>query len=119
MEKPEKIFLSNPNLIHALSPETNMGTIRETFFLSALGGKHVLKPPRLGDFLVDDTYRFEVGGKKRIFRKSRTQRTDSWPLTTWKQDSGKKFPSGFSDFFIEDRAVTPGRWPDRAFGNKV
>jgi hypothetical protein len=96
-----------------------MGTIRETFFLTAPGGKHVLKAPRLGDFLVDNTYCFEVGGKKKIFRKSRTQRTDSWPLTTRKQDSRKKFPAGFSNFFIEDRAVTPGRWPDRAFGNQV
>ena len=44
-----------------------MGTIRETFFLSTPGGKHVLKAPRLGDVLVDDTYCFEVGGKKMDF----------------------------------------------------
>ena len=32
LEKPEKIYLNNPNLIHAFSPEGNKGNIRETFF---------------------------------------------------------------------------------------
>lgn len=92
MEKPEKIFLSNPNLIHALSPETNMGTIRETFFLSALGGKHVLKAPRFGDFLVDDTYCFEVGGKNKDFSQIKNAENGFLALDDMETGFGKKIP---------------------------
>jgi predicted AAA+ superfamily ATPase len=67
LEKPEKIYLNNPNLIHALTPDAVRGTIRETFFMNALGAMHTLKAPPKGDFLVDDTYLFEVGGKNKSF----------------------------------------------------
>lgn len=32
LEKPEKIYLNNPNPIHAFSPEGNKGNLRETVF---------------------------------------------------------------------------------------
>jgi hypothetical protein len=56
--------LGNTNLAYALvenTPETGM--LRETFFINQLGVKHNVKYPRSGDFLVNDTYTFEVGGK--------------------------------------------------------
>lgn len=64
LTKPEKIYLGNTNLAYALvenTPETGM--LRETFFINQLGVKHNVKYPRSGDFLVNDTYTFEVGGK--------------------------------------------------------
>lgn len=67
MEKPEKIYLNNPNLYHALagSKEPDTGAIRETFFLSMLRTGHGVTAPAKGDFLVDDTFTFEVGGKSK------------------------------------------------------
>ncbi len=65
MEKPEKIYLNDPNLYHALAggraPDT--GAIRETFFLNMLRTGHAVTAPAKGDFLVDDTFTFEIGGK--------------------------------------------------------
>jgi predicted AAA+ superfamily ATPase len=67
MEKPEKIYLNNPNLYWALAggkaPET--GATRETFFLNMLRPAHTIRVPAQGDFLVDERLTFEVGGKNK------------------------------------------------------
>ncbi len=64
MAKPEKIFLSNSNLLYALQPEmVNVGTIRETFFQNQLSVLHKVELPKKGDFIIDNKYTFEVGGK--------------------------------------------------------
>ncbi len=65
--RPEKIFLNNPNLMYALGTNTEIGTVRETFFVNQLMQTHNLKYPPKGDFLVDDTYLFEVGGASKTF----------------------------------------------------
>ena len=66
LQKPDKIFLNNTSLLHALSHEnTNVGTIRETFFLSQfLQHKKTITLPSIGDFKVGD-YTFEIGGKNK------------------------------------------------------
>jgi len=62
--KPDKIYLNNTNLMFALSPENpNKGTLRETFFFNQIKTGHTVELPKTGDFLVDDKYLFEVGGK--------------------------------------------------------
>jgi hypothetical protein len=65
LEKPEKIYLSNTNLLSITTPE--IGTVRETFFLNALSTLHAVTYPPKGDFLVDNTYLFEIGGKNKGF----------------------------------------------------
>lgn len=65
--KPDKIFLGNPNLMHTLCPLVNKGNERETFFNCQLRVKHDVKHPLKGDFLVDNKYLFEVGGRKKSF----------------------------------------------------
>lgn len=67
MEKPEKIYLNNPNLYHALSRtrDPDIGAIRETFFMSMLRTAHSVSVPSKGDFMVDDSIVFEVGGKNK------------------------------------------------------
>lgn len=67
MEKPEKIYLNNPNLYHALSRPgaPDVGAMRETFFVNMLRTTHTLSIPAKGDFLVDDSVTFEVGGKNK------------------------------------------------------
>lgn len=64
LQKPEKILFDNTNLMYALSPHTDIGTVRETFVANMLAS-HRLSMPEMGDVLVDDKYLFEVGGKKK------------------------------------------------------
>lgn len=65
MEKPEKIYLNNPNLYHALAEgrAPNSGTIRETFLLNMLRSGYGVSVPAKGDFLVDDRITLEIGGR--------------------------------------------------------
>lgn len=65
--KPDKIFLGNTNLMHALCPSIDKGNERETYFNSLLPVLHDTKCPLKGDFLIDDRYLFEVGGRKKSF----------------------------------------------------
>ena len=53
--------------MYALSSKINIGTVRETFFNSQLSAtEEVLLPPK-GDFFVNRTHLFEVGGKNKTF----------------------------------------------------
>lgn len=67
LKLPEKIYLNNGNEMYALTSQVNTGCLRETFFLNQLSQCHDVSMPRQGDFLVDGTYLFEVGGKGKTF----------------------------------------------------
>lgn len=67
LSRPEKIFMDNSNLMYAYAMAPNIGTVRETFFLSQLAVDHSVTYPAKGDFLVDGKYLFEVGGRKKSF----------------------------------------------------
>jgi len=67
LRKPDKLYLGNPNLFNALCLEKDKGNIRETFFVSQLIYKHKLYYLDKGDFLVDEKYIFEIGGKNKDF----------------------------------------------------
>jgi uncharacterized protein len=64
LQKPEKIFLNNTSLLFALAEQqAEKGSVRETFFLSQLNILNKVHMPKQGDFLVNNTYTFEMGGK--------------------------------------------------------
>ncbi|MCF6367212.1 MAG: AAA family ATPase [Bacteroidales bacterium] len=66
MNKPDKIFLGNTNISYALSGDkSDKGNLRETFFLNQLSVNHIVTYPKEGDFLVDEKYLFEIGGKNK------------------------------------------------------
>ena len=65
LEKPEKIYLNNSNLLYISI--ANIGTVRETFFLNTTSIIYDIKYPKKGDFFVDNKYLFEVGGKNKSF----------------------------------------------------
>ena len=66
LQKPEKIYLENTNLMYALNPkQVNLGSIRETFWMNQLSQLHTLTLPQNGDFLIDNQYTFEIGGKNK------------------------------------------------------
>ncbi len=66
LQKPDMVYLENTNLLHAIAPSNvEPGNIRETFFINQVGYKHMIQYPAKGDFLVEEEYLFEVGGKNK------------------------------------------------------
>ena len=64
--KVDKIYLDNPTLIYALGRENiEIGTARETFFFNQMRALLPVAASPVSDFLVDGTYTFEVGGRKK------------------------------------------------------
>lgn len=70
LQKPNKIYLENPNFNFALQSNPNIGTVRETFFLNQLrnAGHSLQLPESQSDFLVDGKFTFEVGGKNKTVK---------------------------------------------------
>ena len=64
---PEKIYLGNTNLMYALSPKIEIGTLRETFFIDQCASVGTVQMPTKGDFLFNGKYLFEVGGEGKTF----------------------------------------------------
>lgn len=66
LTKPEKLFLNNPNLVYLLGKENaQIGTLRETFFANQMKYIHDIHLADKGDFIIDKTYTFEIGGKNK------------------------------------------------------
>ena len=75
IDKPEKIYLANSNLMYTNEPE--IGNVRETFFMNQLHNYYAQKndfstkgiyASSKGDFYVEDKYTFEIGGKNKGFK---------------------------------------------------
>jgi len=71
VRKPAKLFVENTNLLVALCgslrTESEIGTMRETFFVNQLQQSHKVTASPKGDFLIDNKYTFEIGGKDKGF----------------------------------------------------
>ena len=68
MQKPDKVYIHNPNMLYALSTEEKIGTIRECFVVNQLSAKHTVEYGKTqGDFKIDGKITFEVGGKDKSF----------------------------------------------------
>lgn len=69
MQKPDKIYLHNPNLFYALGQQNKIGTIRECFVVNQLtAASHTVEYGKAqGDFLIDGEITFEVGGQDKTF----------------------------------------------------
>ncbi|MEA3523859.1 MAG: AAA family ATPase [Campylobacterota bacterium] len=68
ISKPEKLYLDNTNLFSIFCDSPKIGTIRETFFASSVSHEHSINYPKSGDFILDEKYTFEVGGKDKSFK---------------------------------------------------
>jgi len=75
IDKPEKIYLENTNLMYIANP--NIGNVRETFFVNQLSNYYLVKNQedfkgifnsKVGDFILEDRYIFEVGGANKSFK---------------------------------------------------
>jgi len=62
LNKANKMLLNNPNLFNVLCCEPNIGSVRESYFISQLNHKHTIHYYDEGDFIINDKYIFEIGG---------------------------------------------------------
>jgi hypothetical protein len=61
----EKVYLDNPNLAYVLGEEaSNIGNIRETFFLNQMRVHNRVLLSKKSDFEIDGLT-FEIGGKNK------------------------------------------------------
>lgn len=71
LQKPDKMYLDNSNLLYALCPQTpEIGTVRETFLANQLASSgHVVEYAgyKRGDFRIDGEMVIEVGGPDKGF----------------------------------------------------
>jgi len=67
LSRPEKIYLDNSTLMHALVTRADAGVGRETFFYNQVHKDHSVVYNGIGDFVVDGKWTFEVGGKGKGF----------------------------------------------------
>ncbi len=76
LTKPDKIYLENGNLMHAIAENMNTGTLRELFFVNQLRNAFSAHPALLdatveltdrGDFMVKSMFTFEIGGKSKTY----------------------------------------------------
>lgn len=67
LQKPDKIYLENTNMLHALATtQVNDGTEREVFFINQLSAAHVVEYSKTSaDFTIDHQYTIEVGGRSK------------------------------------------------------
>jgi len=92
LQNPEKIYLENTNLAYTLAENnTDIGNMRETFFLNQLSYNHEVEYPNVGDFWVDGEFLFEIGGKNK---------------------SGKQMKASSSAYIVADNI-------EYGFGNKI
>ena len=70
MQKPDKIFIDNTNLLCAIAgKEGDIGTMREIFAVNQLSYAHKVEYGKdKGDFKIDGKYLFEIGGREKSFQ---------------------------------------------------
>lgn len=93
MNKPEKIYLDNTNLIHSLAASNiNEGNLRETFFANQCSANHKLTASKQGDFVIDDKYIFEVGGKGKNYKQIQNPENSFIAMDNIETGFGNKIP---------------------------
>jgi len=91
LTKPEKIYLNNPNLHFAYCYNQDIGTLREVFFATMLEGYNFFIPKK-GDFLIEDRYIIEVGGKSKSYKQIKNIENSYIVADDIEIGSGNKIP---------------------------
>jgi len=93
MTKPEKIYLGNTNYAYALGGDkTDIGSVRETFFLNQLRVRHKVSFAGTVDFKVNDEFYFEVGGVNKTQKQIKGREQAYLVLDDLEQGWGNKIP---------------------------
>lgn len=93
LETAEKIYLENPNQLYAIaSRDPEKGTVRETYFLAMLSQGHDVRVAKQGDFVVDNSYIFEVGGRNKGFKQIKSEEIGYLACDDIEIGIGRKIP---------------------------
>lgn len=96
IRKPAKIYLNNSNILNAINGtlklETDVGGIRETFFVNQVGCNHKVSLYDKGDFLINDRWIVEIGGKNKNDYQIREEKEAYLVLDDLKIGFGRKIP---------------------------
>lgn len=64
LKKPGEIYLQNPNLVFSVATgDVSNDVLNKTFFCNQLAYRHKVSCSRRCDFLINDSYQFNIGSK--------------------------------------------------------
>ncbi len=96
VRKPEKIYLENPNLIQAIVGKhgfrSEIGAVRESFFINQVAGVAPIFSAEQGDFFVDNKFTIEVGGRKKTTRQIHSLENAYLAVDDIEVGAGNKIP---------------------------
>jgi len=93
IKKPEKIYLDNPNMFKVLCQTPDIGTLRESFFSGIVcNAEHSITASKKGDFIIDEKYTIEVGGKSKNFKQIKDMDNSYVVADDMEVGSGNKIP---------------------------
>ena len=93
IKKPEKIYLDNPNMFQTLCQNPDVGALRESFFSGILSNAgHSVTASKKGDFIVDEKFTFEVGGKSKSYKQIKDITNSYVAADEMEAGSGNKIP---------------------------
>lgn len=94
LEKPDRIYLGDPNQSVALAAlgRADVGTLRETFFYRAVSSLHTITAAEKGDFLIDDEFTIEIGGRSKDKSQIAGQKKAYLALDDLPFSSGQRVP---------------------------
>ena len=94
--KPQKIYIEDPNLLgalhHQLMSDRDQGALRETFFVNQLKNLFKITASDKGDFLLNDKYTIEIGGKDKNFDQIKETKDAYVAADRMEIGAGKKIP---------------------------
>ena len=93
IKKPEKIYLDNPNIFKILCLKPDIGTLRESFFSGIIcNAGHSITASKKGDFIIDEKYTIEVGGKGKTFKQIKDMTNSYVVADELEVGNGNKIP---------------------------
>ena len=93
LQKPDKIFLENTNLMYLYQGEkVDEGNVRETFLVNQLSYNQTVELSEVSDFLVNDKYTIECGGKNKTGEQIKSLKNAFVAADGIETGSGSKIP---------------------------
>ncbi|AMC10848.1 AAA family ATPase [Lutibacter profundi] len=93
LQKPSKIYLENTNLQFTFSNlNSNVGNLRETFFINQVNYKHQVEYVDEGDFLIDRKYTIEIGGTNKTTKQIKHIKNSFLVLDNIEYGNSNKIP---------------------------
>ena len=94
LAKPDKVYMENSNILHALAPgKVDIGTARECFAVNSLSESHDVEYGKAqGDLKVDAKYTFEIGGRSKDFSQIPGVAESYVFADDWDMPNGAKLP---------------------------